>query len=284
MIRPIKSFIFLIILGLSLQVKAQEIDTFHLDKSHYFSLYTGFTKYIERDDAMSPFKYRGHSFPIELSYRYSGLKSRQIFYANFDNLKLTSSIPNYENLGINHYVQNTNVQIGYSYLRKAFSLPICKSDLYFGGEINSIFNLRQHAYINNNEFLMLDQFNNLGFKAQLEKRFSNRKQVASFSINFPFVSYVLMGNSYNAYVGEKTDPLMNYSGNMLLYLAKKGDFVSFNKLVYFKTDFSFIQFISNHIGFECKYSLRYYKFTQYQDINYSKNLQSQILIGIIGKL
>jgi hypothetical protein len=131
---------------------------------------------------------------------------------------------------------------------------------------------------------MLDQFNSLGFKAHLEKRFTNNKQAVILSLNIPFVSYVLIGNTYNAYVGEKTDPLINYSGNMLLYLAKNGDFVSFNKLVYFKTDFSIIRFISNHIGIECKYSLRYYKFTQYQDVNYSKNIQSQILIGIIGKL
>jgi hypothetical protein len=93
-----------------------------------------------------------------------------------------------------------------------------------------------------------------------------------------------MGDTYNAYVGKKIDPLMNYSGNMLLYLAKKGDFVSFNKLVYFKTDFSLIQFIGSHFGIELKYSLRYYKFSQYQDINYSKNLQNQFLIGIVGKL
>ncbi len=265
-------------------IQAQDIDTFHLDKSHYFSFYTGFSKYIERGDAMSPYKYRGHSIPIEISYRYTGTKCRQIFYANFDNLRLSSSLPNYENAGLNHYVQNTNIQMRYSYLRRVFRSAKYQSDLYFGGEINSLLNLRQHAYIQNNEFLMLDQFNSLGFKAQLEKRFASNRRVAFLSLNIPFVSYVLMGDTYNAYVGKKIDPLMNYSGNMLLYLAKKGDFVSFNKLVYFKTDFSFVQFIGSHIGIECKYSLRYYKFSQYRDINYSKNLQSQFLIGIVGKL
>ena len=275
--------IILMIFSLGL-IQAQDIDTFHLDKSHYFSLYTGFSKYIERDDAMSPFIFRGHSLPIEISYRYFGINSRQIFYANFDNLRLSSSLPNYENAGLNHYVQNTNFQMGYSYLRRAFRLAKYQSDLYFGGEINSLLNLRQQTYINNNEFLMLDQFNSLAFKAQLEKRFSNNKQVAYLSLNIPVVSYVLMGDTYNAYGGKKIDPLMNYGGNMLLYLAKKGDFVSFNKLVYFKTDFYFIHIIGSHIGFECKYTLRYYKFSQYQDFNYSKNLQSQILIGIVGKL
>jgi hypothetical protein len=265
-------------------INAQDIDTFRLEKLHILSLYTGFSKYIERDDAMSPFKYRGHTTPIEISYRYIGSKSRQIFYTNFDHLELRSSLPNFENAGLSHYVQNTNIQFGYSYLRKAFSLPKYKSNLYIGGEINSLLNLRQHAYIYNNEFIMLDQFNSLGFKAQIEKQFVNKKRVAFFSINIPVVSYVLMGNTYNAYVGEKTDPVMNYSGNMLLYLAKNGDFVSFNKLVYFKTDLSFIQFIGNHIGIECKYGLRYYKFSQFQNINYSKNLQSQFLLGIIGKL
>lgn len=275
--------IILMIFNLGL-IHAQDIDTFQLNKSHIFSLYTGFAKYIERDDAMSPFKYRGYSIPIEISYRYIGVKTRHIFYANFDNSKLTSSIPNYDNAGLNHYVQSTNIQVGYSYLRKAFSLPKFRSNLYLGGEIGSLLNLRQHAYMYNNELLMLDQFNSLGFKAQLEKRFANQKQLAFFSINIPLVSYALMGNTYNYYVGEKTDPLINYSENALLYLAKNGDFVSFNKLVYFKTDFSFIQFMGDHIGIECKYSLRFYKFSQFQSINYSKNLQSQFLIGITVKL
>jgi hypothetical protein len=265
-------------------IHAQDINTFHLDKSHIFSLYTGFSGYIERDDAMSHYKYRGHALPVEISYRYSGTNCRQIFYANFDNLILISSLPNYDNAGLNHYVQSTNIQMGYSYLHRAFRLARYRSDIFFGGEINSLLNLRQHAYIDNNEFLMLDQFNSLGLKAQLEKRFASNKRVAFFNLNIPFISYVLMGDTYNAFVGKKIDPLMNYGGNMLLYLAKKGDFVSFKKLVYFKTDFSFVQSISNHIGIECKYSLRYYKFSQYQNINYSKNLQSQFLIGIVGKL
>jgi len=277
------AIIMLVIFNLDL-IQAQDIDTIRSDKSHIFSLYTGFVKYIERDDAMSPFKYRGHSSPVELSYRYNSLKSRHIFYANFDDAKLTSSIPNYENAGLNHYVLSTNIQMGYSYLRKAFSLLKFQSNLYLGGEIGSLLNLRQHAYIDNNEFLMMDQFNSLGFKAQLEKRFTNRKQLAFFSINIPVVSYVLMGDTYNFYVGEKTDPLIDYGGNALMYLAKKGDFVSFNKLVYFNADFSFIQFIGNHFGIECKYSFRYYKYCQFQNINYSKNLQCQFLIGITGKL
>lgn len=265
-------------------IQAQDTDNIESGKSHFFSLYTGITRYIEKDDAMSPFKYRGLSLPVEISYRYSGTKSCQIFYANFDNLRLTSSLPNFESAGLNHFVQNTNIQIGYSYLRKAFSFPKYQIKIYLGAEISSLLNLRQHAYIYNNEYLMLDQFNSLGFKAQVEKCFANNRQAAFFSINIPFVSYVLMGNTYNAYVGEKTDPLINYSGNMLLYLAKNGDFVSFNKLDYIKTDFSFEQFISNHIGIEFKYSLRYYRFCQYQNTNYSKNLQSQYLIGIVGKL
>jgi hypothetical protein len=264
-------------------IKAQDTDTFQQDKSHIFSLYTGLTKYTQKDDAMSPFKYSGHYLPVEICYRYHGAKSHQIYCANFDNLKLRSFLPDFENAGLNHYVINTNIQMGYSYLIKAFSFAKYQSELYFGGEINSLLNLRQKAYINN-KFLMLDQFNSLGFKVLLEKRFTSNKQFAFLSLNVPFISYVLMGGTYNAYVGKKIDPLMNYSGNMLLYLAKNGDFVSFNRLVYFKTDISFVQFLNSHIGLECKYSLRYYKFSQYPAINYSKNLQSQFLIAIVCQL
>ncbi len=124
---------------------AQDIDTIHPDKYHIFSLCTGYVKYIERDEAMSPFKYRGHSLPIELSYQYSGLKNHHEFYANFDKSKLTSSIPDYENAGINHYVMSTDIQLGYSYLRKAFSLPKFRCNIYFGGEFSSLLNLRQHT-------------------------------------------------------------------------------------------------------------------------------------------
>jgi len=274
----IKYFLVLILIWFQTSI------SFSQDKSHVVSLYSGVSKYIERDDAMSPFKFRGHSIPIEISYRYIGTKSRQILYANFDKLRLVPSLPNYENAGLNHYTKNTNIQIGYSYLHRVFRLVNYQTYLYLGGEITSLINLRQHAYIHNNEFLMLDQFNSLGVKALLEKRFANNRQVVSFGINIPIISYVLMGNTYNAYVGEKIDPLMNYSGNMLSYLAKKGDFVSLNKLVYFKTDLSFSHFITSNIGVECKFSLRYYQFAQYKNINYSKNLQSQFLIGIIGKL
>lgn len=281
----IKYFFFLIIICFQPSISfSQNTLKVNSDKSHVFSFYTGYSKYIERDDAMSPFKYRGHSLPLEVNYRYNGAKCRQIFYVNFDKLRLLSSLPDYADAGLNHYVHNTNIQMGYSYLCRVFRLANFKTDIYFGGEINSLLNMRQHAYINNNEFLMLDQFSSLGFKALIEKRSTNDKQIATLNINIPFLSYALMQNTYNAYNGDKIDPLMNYSGNVLLYIAKKGDFVSLNKLLYFKTEFSFIQFISNHIGIECKLSIRGYKFTQYQDMNYSKNLQSQILVGIVGKL
>jgi hypothetical protein len=280
--RPIATIILLIFsFGFGY---AQETDTIHSGKSHVFSLHTGFVKYIERDDAMSPFAYRGHSLPVEISYRFTDTIVRHLFYMHFDNLRLRSSLPDYEYAGLNHYVKSTDIQIGYSYLRRAVRFVNFHSDLYLGAEFNSILNLRQHAYIENNEFLMLDQFNSLGFKALLEKRFPNERQVVTVSLNIPVVSYVLMGNTYNAYVGEKTDPLMDYSGNMLMYLAKNGDIVSFNRLVYFKTDVSLVQFISRHIGIECKFSLRYYRFCQYHDLNYSRNLQNQLIIGIVGKL
>jgi hypothetical protein len=277
------AIIILMIVNIGL-MQAQDMDDFRSDKAHIFSLRTGITKYVEKDDAMSPFIYRGSALPMEISYRFLGTKSRQVFYANFDNLRLSPSIPNYENAGLSHYVRSTNIQIGYSYMRNSFSLPKCHCNLYLGCEISSLLNLRHHAYIYNNEFVMLDQFNSLGFTAQLEKQFANKKRGAFLGIEIPVVSYVLMGNTYNYYVGEKTDPLINYNGNVLSYLAKNGNFVSFDKLVYYKTDFSFIQLIGKHIGIEGKYSFRYYRFSQFQNLNYSKNLQSIFSLGLIGKL
>jgi len=257
---------------------------FKLDKPYLISIKTGFSNHIERDDAMSPFIYRGTAFPIELCYRYVGTNSRQLFYVNYDKLKLVSKLPNYEDYGLNHYVQNTNLRMGYSYMQRVICLEKISCELYLGCEINSLLNLRQQAYIGNNEFLMLDQFNSLSLTTQIEKRFANNKQIAIINLSMPFVSYVLMRGTYNAYVGDKIDPVMNYSGNMLWYMAKNGNVVSLNKLVLIKADLAFIRFLSNHIGFEFKYSFCYYRFTQYDNLNYSRDLQNSVLLGLIIKL
>ncbi len=251
------------------------------EKFHKISLNTGISGSIERDDAMSPFKYRGYSMPVELSYKFSRAGSRQSFYAKLDKSRLVSDLPDYQTVGLTHYVNSTDIQLGYSYLLRALKIIKFKTEIYLGAEINALINLRQHAYYNNNQFLMLDQFNSLGMKVQAEKSFSRDKQSLHLSINIPLLSYMLMGNIYNAYVGDKIDPLMNYPGNMLPRLFKDGDIVSFNKLFCFKTDFTFTRYLSHHIGVELKHSLRYYKIRQYKEMNYSKNFRSQFLAGVV---
>jgi len=255
-----------------------------INKFHQISLITGVSKNIERDDAMSQFKYKGYSAPFEIGYKHNGNISHLIFYAGYDKQRLTSSLPDYGAAGLIHYVNSTNIQIAFSYLLRTIKSERYRIELYLGAELGSLINLRQQAYCNNNEFLMLDQFNSLGFTAQLEKQFANNRQKAVITVNIPLISYMLMGNTYNAYVGEKIDGLMNYNGNMLSYLVKKGDFVSFGKLVCFKSDISFTRFLSKNIGIEIKHTLRYYKVTQYKELNYSKNLQNSFLAGIVFKL
>lgn len=252
-----------------------------IEKSHKISIYSGVSGTIERDDASSPFIYRGYSLPIELGYRHNRPRSRQIFYAKLEKGRQVSDLPDYNTAGLTHYVKSTDIHLGYSYLLRTFKIVKFKTEIFLGAEINALMNLRQHAYYNNNEFLMLDQFNSLGLRAQIEKKFASDKQSLVLSINVPALSYMLMGNIYNTYVGDKIDPLMNYPGNMLTYLSKKGDIVSFNKLICFKTDFTFTRNLSRNIGIELKHSLRYYKIRQYKETNFSKNFQNQFLAGVV---
>jgi hypothetical protein len=273
--------VFLICTHLSLLSYAAENDSLKNELHNIFSINTGYSKHVLRDGVISPFIYRGSGIPIEIEYRFLGTKSGHYFYAFYDNLKLKSSIPDYPGNGIVHYIKNTNIQLGYAYQRMVCIMP-AKSKLFLGGELSCLLNLRDHYMTNSNDYIMLDQFNSVALNALVEKRFKNEKQLLFINFSIPIISYVLMRGTYNAYVGEKTDK-WELGENPFWHVFKDGNFVSFDKLVDFKTDITYIKYLGKHIGIQCKYNFRFYKFTQYDNLFYSKSLQNQFQIGIVGK-
>lgn len=275
--------IYIYLIHFSTLLLAEGNDSIKSYKHHLFAINTGYSKHVIRDDAISPFIYRGAKAPLELNYKYSGTKTRHMFSAFYNQLKLNSSIPDYSYKGLNHYVQNINLYFGYSYQRKLFRFSSINTILFTGGEIKSLLNFRYHNFVYNTGYLMFDQFNSIALNALIEKRFTNDKQILFISISIPFISYALMRGTYNAYVGEKTDPL-DLAENVLPQIAKNGDFITFNNLFDIKTDISFVRFLNKHIGIELKYSLHFYKFTQYDNLLYSKSLQNRFLIGFVLKL
>lgn len=259
----------------------------NFSRKHLVYLSSGFARHIERDDAISPFIYSGSTMPVEISYRYQGIKNRYAFTFFFDHLTLNSVLQGYGGGGPNYSTINTNLSIENFYTHKVFSLPEHKFDLFFGGGLHLLLNYRLHSSVlsgNRNNYTMLDQFNSIAFVFQAEKRYSTNGQILSVELFIPAISYVLPGDTYNAYVGRDIDKLINSDGNVLIETIQNGEWASFNKLICINANLSYTRFVGSHFGFELKYGFQYYKFTQYSDLNYSKNLQNIFLIGIKFKL
>jgi hypothetical protein len=261
--------------------------TIQQSKSHTFSLSTGYSRHIERDDAISPFIYRGSTIPVEIGYKYQGNNNRYSFTLFFDHLTLNSVLPGYGVSEPQYSTINTNLKIENFYTRKVFSLPEHKLDLFFGGGIHLLLNYRLHSISysgSGNNYTMLDQFNSIAFMFQAEKKYSKNGQILSFDLFIPAISYVLPGDTYNAYVGKAIDKLMNSDSNVLIETVQNGEWASFNKLISLNANLSYTSLVGSHWGIELKYGFQYYKFTQYPDLNYSKNLQNVFLIGVKFKL
>jgi hypothetical protein len=259
---------------------ASENDTVYIPSQHLFSLNTGYSNQMIRSEAVSPFIYKGITAPVNLYYQYNNNSSLQLFLLQFSRAKLKSEIPDYSDFGIIHHIKSITIDLRYSFVYKLASFS--DLNLFCGGEINSFLNTRDHFFTAGNNYLMVDCFNSLSLSAVLKKQFNQSDQIM-LNISVPVVSYVLMRQTFNAYVGEKTESL-DLGKNVLYQLLKNGDFVTMNKLVDLRADLSWVKYIGKHFGISLKYSFHYYKFTQYDNLFYSRNLYSQLFAGFLVKL
>lgn len=262
---------------------AGENDTTKIKSRHLFSINSGYSNQKIRDEAMSPFMYKGGTVPIEVNYQYSGKTSLQLFAVQFNQLNLKPGIPDYSNPGLIHHVKSISIDLRYAYLHRLTSFSKLNMKLFCGGEFNSFLNARDHFFTADNDYLMVDCFNSFSLSAFLEKKFKDKNQLLLLNVAVPIVSYVLMRQTYNAYVGEKIEPL-DLGKNVLCQLIKNGDFVSVTKLFDFRADLTYVRYLGKHFGYNLKYSFHYYKFTQYDNLFYSRNLSNQFLVGILFKI
>lgn len=281
------SEIFEITRDISLVKSNSDTIQFNLSRKHLLYLGSGFARHIERDDAVAPFIYRGSGIPIEIKYSINGQKSSFSFSFFIDQLVMQSDLPDFGGTGPRYYIKNSNVEISSFYNRLVFSSPKHKLDFFIGGGLNFLLNYRLHNTVLSGgklSYLMLDQFNSLALMVQVNKGFGKKNRFLTARIYFPAISYVVPVNTYNAYVGETIDGLIDSGSNVLLEVLNNGEWVSLNKLMHINTDLTFARFLGDRLGFELRYSFQYYRFTQFPNLNYSVNLRSGFQIGIIYKL
>lgn len=271
-----------IIFGCNNSFSQEDSTVISFKTQHLFSLSSGMSLHIVRDEMISPLKYRGTQIPIEFSYRFRGLSNRHSLIFYYDNSELNSSITN-KTIAL-HYIDNLNLNFEYSFATKVTTLEDYNTTCFLGARFSSMLNMRTHYFSQDKSHSSAEQMTGLGIYLLSETPFKNESNnFLRVEINIPFISYALLNNRYNANVSEEFDDI-DVEKNILWQLFKKGNFISFNKLFEIQADISYNIFVSSHIGFDIRYRFQYYCFTQYQSLLHSKVLNNQFLIGMMVKL
>jgi hypothetical protein len=255
------------------------------EPQHLLTLSSGLSSHTVRDDMMSPLMYRGTQIPLAFTYRFRGLENRHTALFYFDNTELNSSITKIINdVAVSHYIKNLNLSFEYSFAHKVTTLEEFNTTGFLGVRLSSIFNLRNHYFLQDKNHMSAEQMTGLGIyllsETSLQKESNNFLRV---EISIPCISYVLLTDRYNANVSEKFDNV-DFEQSLLWQLFNRGDFVTFNRLFEVQADVSYIFFVSNHIAFDLQYRLLYYSFAQYQDLIRARVLNNQVLLGMTVKL
>lgn len=255
----------------------------NIKKAHLFTVSTGYSYHIVKDDVVSPSIYSGSKIPIRVNYFYQGFKNRQTFSFFFNRVKLKSDIPDLPN-NLSHYTDNVYSSLDYSYNKRIYNLSIYQVQCFLGGKYKSFLNYRVHYFLENQAEFTFEQINSIGLNLLIEKRFFCSEDFIQFSMHTPFIAYSIYNNIYSekAYMNQIIN--INNSNIDMWKILKGGKLVTINKFFEFQIELSYTKFITKRIGLNVNYGLDYYSFAQYKQILHATYLNTQLLIGAIIKI
>jgi hypothetical protein len=256
-----------------------------VESQHLLTLSSGITSHTVRDDMMSPLMYRGTQIPLAFTYRFRGSANRHTLLFSFDDTELRSSITTSMNdVAVSHYINNLHLTFEYSFSARTAVFENLNTTCFLGARLSSILNLRTHYFQSDNNLMSAEQMTGVGIQLLTETAFQQESDnYLRVEIYIPCVSYVLFPERYNANVSEAFDDI-DFEKDILWQLFKKGDVVTFNRLVEVQVDVSYTFFVSKHIGIDLQYRWLYYSFAQYQDLLHARVLNNQFLVGLTVKL
>jgi hypothetical protein len=275
-----------LLLGAVSTASAQDSTTAEAGASeHLLTLLSGISVHTVRDAIVSPLLYGGTQAPLVFSYRFRGSGSRHTLLLSYDDTQLHSAITRTANHGaISHYINNLHLNLEYSYATSAAVCEDLNTTCFVGARLQSFLNLRRHWFIQGKNHLSAEQMTGLGISVLTETALPRESgNVLRVGVNVPCIFYVLLGDRYNANVGEKLDDL-DLEQNLLWQLFKRGDVVTFNKLIEIQADLSYLYYVSHSIGIELQYRLQYYSFAQYQQLFHTRVMSNQFLLGLTVRL
>jgi|WetSurMetagenome_2_1015567.scaffolds.fasta_scaffold92599_1 hypothetical protein len=277
-----RSFMILLLIVTVMHASfSQDSSKIGFSPRHIFTVSTGISLHAVRDEMMSPLLYRGTQAPLAISYRFRGTENRHTALFYFDNTGLNSSITQRSNdVAVSHYIKNFHLTFEYSYSTRAAVFDDLNTMVFLGARLSSLLNLRNHYFLPDNNHMSAEQMTGLDIYLLTETSFQSASHnFLSIEISIPCISYALLNSRYNANVSEDFDDL-DFQQSLLWQLVKTGGVVSFNRLFGVQAEASYMVFVTNHIGFDVRYRMKYYSFAQFEDLFHARVLNNQLLIGL----
>jgi hypothetical protein len=257
-------------------------DSIPKKSKHLLGVYTGYSHHIIRDDVASPLIYKGSQAPFAFTYKYMGSKSRQSANFYIDHLELSSSVTDKSGYW-QHYADNWNATLDYSYLRKAFTIAKVNTNCFLGIKLLGLLNYRNFHYYKDYSVVFAEQLNSIGINFMMEKKLGIKQDdCLRFNVNVPLAAYVILKDRYNGVVSETFNKI-DFKDKPILNIITHGDIVTLNKLIEYQTELSYTRFLSKSFGFEFQHRLHFYNFSHYKDLLHAQYLNNQYLMGLIIK-
>lgn len=212
-------------------------------KKHHIGISLGLSFYKIKDEMASPLAYKGSGIPIQISYRYRGIKSRHNICLSYTKSKLSPKTSFYFG---QHFMEHYHINLKYGYHRFFTSLLKNKVKLFLGGIWNNNVSVREHFYYWDQSEIYGDAVSSLDLSLLSEFKMSEKNRII-YQISIPIVAFVLRPGYSRMF------PLTT-------------DLTSIHRFIRFKNQLSYERSLSPFFSIRFKYNFIYYQYPDPQKI------------------
>lgn len=257
---------------------AQEPEIPALDgPRHLIGFSSGLTLEAVRDEIISPLTYSGAHAPLHLTYQYRGPRTRHAILLSYGAGELTSSITN--TLTGAHRITAHRAAFTYAFALRVLDIETLSSACFAGVALSGLLNLRQHYFTRGQSHTNADQMTSLGISLSTETSFPRGSaHILRSEIGVPFISYALLTDHFNANV--TTTVYERNSDTDLWAIFRRGRFIWLGSLTDIRATVSYLMYVTDHLGVDLQYRLRYYAFPEYEGLFQARVVTHQFLLGL----
>jgi len=252
----LNKYLFQLLISIILIVNSTYAQT---NKKHRIGLKLGIGHYNLRDKLVSPLMYSGYRTPMQLYYKYEGLKNRHSIQISYNNGEISSSV--------NNTADELAAGFRYGYHRLMSSLLNDKGKFFLGGIWDNYFLYRDYffrsyvpgysGYTDLNTWELVSSLN-LSFLAEYH---TSRENKFIFQTIIPFVA-IVMRPSYSLLPPDNILKLKDPASPSIGEIFSAGDIVTLNNYFLVNLLFSYEKNISSFVNLRWSYSFTFYRISQ----------------------